>query len=418
MNFSSIGTINGQLDEIRDFLSNFPPIFKEDFYLFTNILLAKTLFPDIKKIDFSQGRKKIYGIMRLPFNRGGFRSYLILLGILAGRSSIPSVLWGVPLLLIGIALHIWSKGYLHQEKEVTTSGPYRFIRHPFYLGNVFIDLSIVVMSGWKLLIGTFPFYWLAVYIPVMRREEEIMMNLFGEAYRKYARCVPRFFPIRRPLPASGRFSWRSDNILKTEFPRAFRFLSYPFLFLFSHEIRSNGVVFPPNITPLALTSLLIFLLLYGLSWQIKQAASGRNILNSRWFSLASTRIVFLAAFVLFGSLFTYFELEAGESAMILGLLAIVLSLLVHSFKPKEAVLAEFILMIGASILWELPWLCVIPFCLYSVDLILTRLLPLIAKISIQRPALTFIPYGSTGFQVFLIFCVFSGIAKEIVMEML
>ena len=216
--------------------------------------------------------------MRVPWDRGGIRWYLIFFSLVVGKTSIPSILWGLPFLLAGVAMHLWAKGCLHQKQEVTTSGPYRFVRHPFYLGNVFVDFSIAVMSGSAILMCALVPWWLTVYIPVMRQEEAVMTDRFGDAYRAYASRVPRLLPLARPIPAASGFSWRNPNILKTEVPRVLRFLSYPFLFLLAYELRQADLVFPPGVTPLAVCSLLLFVLLNGAAWQVKQVA--RNLADS------------------------------------------------------------------------------------------------------------------------------------------
>src|SRR3990172_450883 len=90
--------------------------------------------------------------MRVPYNRGGLRTYLVIIGLLACQMTPFSIASGTPLILIGIFLHLWAKGCLHQNTEVTTTGPYSFVRHPFYLANIFLDFGIALMSGWWLLL--------------------------------------------------------------------------------------------------------------------------------------------------------------------------------------------------------------------------------------------------------------------------
>jgi hypothetical protein len=214
--------------------------------------------------------------MRVPWDRGGLRWYLIVLGLAAGRPSAATILAGVPLLLLGIAMHLWAKGCLHQEREVTTSGPYRYVRHPFYLGNLVLDAGTVLMSGSMLLMAIFPFWWAAVYIPVMQREEARMAGLFGDRYWAYAGRVPLLFPLARPIPAGSGFSWRNPNILAVEVPRVLRFLSYPFLFALAHEWRQSGWAFPPPVTLLAVCSLLAVLLCNVVAWYIKRIARRRT----------------------------------------------------------------------------------------------------------------------------------------------
>jgi len=212
--------------------------------------------------------------MRVPWDRGGIRWYLIFLGLVVGRPGPTSILAGVPLLLLGIAIHLWAKGCLHQKGEVTRSGPYRYVRHPFYLGNLILDLGVVLMSGSVVLLALFPLWWFAVYLPVMRQEEATMAGLFGDQYRVYAGQVPLLFPTARPIPADPGFSWHNPNILTAEVPRALRFLSYPFLFALVYEWRRHGLAFPPPLTPLVSCAALAVLSLNVTAWQVKRLARG------------------------------------------------------------------------------------------------------------------------------------------------
>jgi hypothetical protein len=219
--------------------------------------------------------------MHSPTNRGGLRFFLIAISLLASRSTMACILWGTPLLVLGVAMHLWSKGYLHQDQEVTRGGPYRFVRHPFYLGNLLIDAGLVVMSGWWPLQVFFPFWWAAVYSKSMRREEKFLLNKFGERYVEFRRRVPAFFPCRRPAPDEGsRFSWTCVNIVRTEIPRAFRLLSYPLMFLLWNAFREAGVKFLDSEHSGNALVLGAFVLMNGLAIQLARMARGRQILPS------------------------------------------------------------------------------------------------------------------------------------------
>ena len=206
--------------------------------------------------------------MRVPYRRSGLRTYLLLIGVISLSSTPHSIITGLPFFLAGISLRIWAKGYLHQGKEVTISGPYRFVRHPFYLGTFFLDIGICFMSGFIPLVIIGPVLWLAIYIPKMKEEEKKMIQAFGQEYRKYQKEVHMLIPFRWIDGGEGRFSWKSPNILRTEIPRSFRFISYPFLFLLSHLLRTQGKYiwcFPEILLIIGIISLCHFM-----SWQWKR----------------------------------------------------------------------------------------------------------------------------------------------------
>jgi hypothetical protein len=209
--------------------------------------------------------------MKLPHNRGGLRFFLVLLALGRGAATYSTILAGSPMLLLGTALHFWAKGCLRQNRVVAQGGPYRFVRHPFYLANAMIDAALAVMSGWWVLWAVLPFWWLAVYLPVIRREERDLTMAFGSVYETYARRVPCLvpwrWPGRGPCAAEG-FSWHNPNIaLEGEPARVVRLLAYPLLFLVATGLREGGLAYFADAwhgwEPALLAAM------YGLAWSIK-----------------------------------------------------------------------------------------------------------------------------------------------------
>ena len=150
--------------------------------------------------------------MKTPFDRGGLRFFLVLAGLVRGCATNATILAGVPFIVLGTALHFWAKGCLRQNQVLAMGGPYRFVRHPFYLANALIDAGVAVMSGWWVLQVVLPVWWLAIYIPVMRKEENYLTDVFGAAYEEYKKQTPRLIPWRRPRTAGARVSAGATRI--------------------------------------------------------------------------------------------------------------------------------------------------------------------------------------------------------------
>lgn len=116
---------------------------------------------------------------------------------------------GGTLALAGLALRAVAAGYIEKNRTVTASGPFRYTRHPLYLGSFLLGLGFMIAGGSPILGGAFVVLFAAIYAPVMRREEEFLRRAFGTEYEVYARRVPLFFPWTRRAPANGkRFEWR------------------------------------------------------------------------------------------------------------------------------------------------------------------------------------------------------------------
>lgn len=93
---------------------------------------------------------------------------------------------GLPVAVLGQFLRIWAAGHLEKSREVTSSGPYRFTRHPLYLGSSLLGLGLALAANhWvvAVLIGTYLVLtlWLAI-----RTEEAFLRATFGDTYDRYA----------------------------------------------------------------------------------------------------------------------------------------------------------------------------------------------------------------------------------------
>ncbi len=121
----------------------------------------------------------------------------------------PALVAGSVVVLAGILLRAYAAGHLEKDRALTTCGPYRWTRNPLYLGSLFIGAGFALAScSWILAVG-FAVLFLAVYWPVMRREENHLRRSFPEAYNRYAETVPLLVPApwRARPPAGERFRW-------------------------------------------------------------------------------------------------------------------------------------------------------------------------------------------------------------------
>jgi protein-S-isoprenylcysteine O-methyltransferase Ste14 len=105
---------------------------------------------------------------------------------------------GAIVALAGLAVRAASAGHVDKNRKLATSGPYAYTRNPLYLGSALAGVGFSIAGGrwwFFLLLAAF---FTAVYVPVMRNEEEHLVTLFGEQYNAYARAVPLLFPRLTP----------------------------------------------------------------------------------------------------------------------------------------------------------------------------------------------------------------------------
>ena len=94
---------------------------------------------------------------------------------------------GLVVALTGEALRIWAAGHLDKSREVTRSGPYRWTRHPLYVGSGIIAVG-VVLAARSALVALIGAAYIGVTIPMaIRAEETFLRRTFGPTYDLYQR---------------------------------------------------------------------------------------------------------------------------------------------------------------------------------------------------------------------------------------
>jgi protein-S-isoprenylcysteine O-methyltransferase Ste14 len=89
-----------------------------------------------------------------------------------------------------------------RAKELATTGPYAYVRHPQYGGFILIMLGFLLQWPTLLTLAMFPVL-AAMYTRLARREEREVLVEFGAAYASYARHTPAFLPRLRRYTLKG-----------------------------------------------------------------------------------------------------------------------------------------------------------------------------------------------------------------------
>ncbi len=110
---------------------------------------------------------------------------------------------GMGMAAFGLSLRASAAGFIHKDRELTTTGPYAFTRNPLYLGSFFLGLGITVAGGNPLFVGLFVVFFAVVYTRTIRHETRQLQAAFGEDYTEYARSVPVFIPRLTPYRRSS-----------------------------------------------------------------------------------------------------------------------------------------------------------------------------------------------------------------------
>ena len=152
------------------------------------------------------------------------------LAIGLARPTRTSLIAGAAVALAGEAVRIWAAGHLDKGREVTTSGPYRFSRHPLYLGSTLIGVGLGYASA-SVVVAVMVIAYLGITLTAaVRTEEAHLTDKFGGAYPAYragrAEGVQRRFSLARAvrnreyravlglLFVLAVFAWKAHAVLR------------------------------------------------------------------------------------------------------------------------------------------------------------------------------------------------------------
>ena len=101
------------------------------------------------------------------------------------RPCARSLAAGAAVAIAGEAVRVWAAGHLEKGREVTTSGPYAFTRHPLYLGSTLIGIGLAIASA-SVIVAALVIAYLAITLTAaVRTEEAHLTEKFGAAYPAY-----------------------------------------------------------------------------------------------------------------------------------------------------------------------------------------------------------------------------------------
>jgi protein-S-isoprenylcysteine O-methyltransferase Ste14 len=129
------------------------------------------------------------------------RAVDLAVGALLGAVGLSFYLWGRFALgdMYNVSSSLGSE--LYASQRLVTSGPYRFVRHPMYLG-IFIGAlgALLVYRTWT---TVFVIAALPGAVFKARREDRLLAAEFGEGYDAYRRRIPGFVPRIRVGHGAG-----------------------------------------------------------------------------------------------------------------------------------------------------------------------------------------------------------------------
>ena len=132
----------------------------------------------------------------------GFVSGVLVL-ILA-QPSARSLAIGMSIAALGEVVRIWAAGHLHKSREVTASGPYRYVPHPLYVGSTVMGVGLAIACASIPVAVLIALYLVTTLTAAIKSEEAFLRRTFGEQYDLYRSGIAA--KRRDPGASRRRFS--------------------------------------------------------------------------------------------------------------------------------------------------------------------------------------------------------------------
>ena len=137
----------------------------------------------------SSGRRRevlrhflVHTLARLRVALGFLTGALVLL---LAQPTGRSLAIGLSVAAIGEAIRIWASGHLNKAREVTMSGPYRWVGHPLYVGSTVMGVGLAIACASTLAALLIAIYLAATLTAAIKNEEAYLRRTFGDQYDLY-----------------------------------------------------------------------------------------------------------------------------------------------------------------------------------------------------------------------------------------
>lgn len=110
---------------------------------------------------------------------------------------------GLPIAVLGAFVRLYASGFIVKNQELATDGPYRFVRHPLYTGNILLVVGFALAGSrwWGMPLALF-FFWF-YYPTAIEYEDRKLRRIFGAAWERWSARTPALMPRFGSVPPAG-----------------------------------------------------------------------------------------------------------------------------------------------------------------------------------------------------------------------
>jgi len=140
-------------------------------------------------------------------SRQWFAILFVLLVSLLGETQTVFFIAGTAIAALGIAVRMWASGHVKKNKVLATDGPYAYVRHPLYVGNILllVGFSVASMLWWSYLLMAFLLWF--YYPPTIAYEDSKLRDIFGEQWENWSKDIHALIPTFKNSAVSASSEW-------------------------------------------------------------------------------------------------------------------------------------------------------------------------------------------------------------------
>ena len=105
--------------------------------------------------------------------------------LVLAQPSAASLAIGMSVAACGELIRIWAAGHLRKSREVTVSGPYRWVAHPLYVGSSVMGAGLAIASVSLPVAVLIAAYLAATLTAAIKSEDAFLRRTFGDQYELY-----------------------------------------------------------------------------------------------------------------------------------------------------------------------------------------------------------------------------------------
>jgi protein-S-isoprenylcysteine O-methyltransferase Ste14 len=140
---------------------------------------------------------------------------------------------GLIFVLICILGRTWTTLYIGGQKRrmLVTNGPYSVVRNPLYLFTLLGAAGVGALSGSLAFMAVCGAFAAAVFLAVVRQEEQFLLATFPHEYPAYAARVPRLLPRFSTWQDADYLNVRPRLVIRTFFEACLLLVAAPLVAL-------------------------------------------------------------------------------------------------------------------------------------------------------------------------------------------